>query len=180
MADTIQIREAIAADIEMVLDIERRAFGEEDVASLVEALLGDPSAEPRISLLAFDSGQPVGHVLFTHAVLVDGVAKEPVSLLAPLAVVPESQSRGIGQALIAAGIERARALGYALSIVLGHPGYYPKAAFEPAFPHGITAPHPINPPEAFMVREIRKGALGKIRGALVVADAIKAEEHWRE
>lgn len=180
MADTIEIREATLADIDTVLDIERRAFGEEDVAALVEALLGDVSAEPRISLLAFDSGQPVGHVLFTHAVLEDGESREPVSLLAPLAVVPEAQGRGIGQALIAAGIERARALGYALSIVLGHPGYYPKAGFEPAFPHGITAPHPINPPEAFMVREIRKGALGVIRGALVVADAVKAEEHWRE
>ena len=48
-----------------MLAVERAAFGSEAEADLVRALLDDPTAEPRLSLLARDGVRPVGHVLFT-------------------------------------------------------------------------------------------------------------------
>jgi len=57
-------------------------------------LLGAPTAEPRVSLLAFEKDQAVGHMLFTVA-KIEG-SKHMISLLASLAVVPSSQGKAIG------------------------------------------------------------------------------------
>ena len=65
----MHIVEATSADTPAALDVERHAFGRDDEATLVAALLRDPTARPCLSLLAWDGGQAVGHALFTHASL---------------------------------------------------------------------------------------------------------------
>lgn len=66
------IRKSTSDDLNTVLDIERRAFGNDKEAELVSDLLHDLSAVPRLSLLASINGGCVGHILFT-AVNVTGV-----------------------------------------------------------------------------------------------------------
>ena len=61
------IREASDSDLKDVLRVERLAFGHDDEAELVRALLSDPSAKPILSLLAFKGDVAVGHILFTTA-----------------------------------------------------------------------------------------------------------------
>jgi predicted N-acetyltransferase YhbS len=57
----------------------------------VRELVDDPSARPLLSLLAWDGDRPVGHVMFTAARL-DGASRDvSISILAPLAVVPDTQ-----------------------------------------------------------------------------------------
>ena len=165
-----------------ILQVERSAFGDrgDEIADLVSALLTDPSANPLLSLVARLDGKPVGHILFTRAD-VEGHSIS-VSLLAPLAVVPEAQGRGIGGALIEEGCGRLREAGTGLVFVLGHEKYYPRHGFTPAGIHGRQAPYPI-PPEhagAWMVRELCTGLMGQIRGTVVCADAIDDPRHWRE
>ncbi len=173
------ISEASATDAESVLLVEREAFGEPDVADLVADLLEDPTARPLLSLLAREGDKPVGHIMFTTARL-EGSPQSSVSILAPLAVVPDSQGRGIGGDLIEHGIERLTKQGVDLVFVLGHPGYYPRHGFVPAIPLGLAAPYPISPPEAWMVRELRPGLLGQVRGTIACANALDRPEHWRE
>jgi putative acetyltransferase len=52
--------------------------------------------------------------------------------LAPLAVLPEYHRRGIGSALIRAGLAACRRQGAAWVIVLGNPAYYGRFGFAPA------------------------------------------------
>lgn len=176
----MRIVEARASDIDVVLEVERVAFGEDDVASLVRNLADDPSARPLLSLLAYVGDRPVGHIMFTAARLQGAQDATPVSLLAPLAVVPDAQRQGVGGRLIEHGVRRLSESGVGLVFVLGHPGYYPRHQFEPAMPLGLTAPYPISPEEAWMVRELRPGILGRVRGTVVCADALSKPEHWRE
>ena len=61
------IREALESDLPAVLTINRMAFGEDDEAAVVEDILGDPSAQPTLSLIALDGERAVGHVLFSRA-----------------------------------------------------------------------------------------------------------------
>ncbi|MEJ2242569.1 MAG: hypothetical protein P8Y18_10590 [Candidatus Bathyarchaeota archaeon] len=48
-----------------ILSVERAAFKRDIEVNLTEALLSDPSAESRLSLMACVDNQPVGHILFT-------------------------------------------------------------------------------------------------------------------
>jgi len=78
------IREALHSDLDNVLSVERAAFGSEEEANLVRELLGDTSAKPIVSLLAFQENRAVGHILFTKARL-EPKSTLSVSMLTPLA-----------------------------------------------------------------------------------------------
>ncbi len=177
----MRIAEASDADLEDVLFVERMAFGQDEEAELVRALLDDPSARPLLSLLAYEEERPVGHILLTAAQL-EGAAHVSVAILAPLAVVPDSQGRGIGGALIERGIELLSESGVELVFVAGHPDYYPRHGFEPAGSLGFAAPHPIpdKDADAWMVRALTPGVIGSVRGKVICADALDKPEHWRE
>jgi putative acetyltransferase len=176
----MEIVETSPADPGDALLVERAAFGQDDEAELVRRLLDDAGARPLLSLLARDDGRPVGHILFTAAHL-DGPSRAvAAAILAPLAVVPEAQGKGVGGRLIARGVELLARSGVELVFVLGHPGYYPRHGFEPAGRHGLAAPYPISPEEAWMVRALRPGLIGSVRGTVVCAEAMDRPEYWRE
>lgn len=172
----VSVRVAIPEDFGAVLAVERDAFARDDEAELVAALVADDAFVPDLSLVAEVGPRIVGHALFTRAQAGAGSAV----LLGPLAVASDMQGVGVGTALVCEGLQRAKALGFGLALVLGHPGYYTQFDFEPAEPHGIMSPYPVEPAEAWMVFELRAGALGGARGVVEVAEAFRHEEMWRE
>ena len=180
----MEIRETRADELAEVLRVEREAFGQEEEAELVVGLLADPSAEPRLSLVAIDGERTVGHVLFTRATLeAEGPESDlELSILAPLAVAPEAQGKGVGGRLVEHGHGLLRQRGVDLVFVLGHPGYYPRFGFEPALPHGLEATYPIldAQSDAWMVLALRQGALEGVGGRVICADALNHPEMWLE
>ena len=92
---------------------------------------------------ATPAGEIVGHVAFSP-VLVDGRDCGWYGL-GPLAVLPEWQRRGIGAALVEAGLERLRRIDAAGCVVLGNPAYYRRFGF--ALDPTLSYPGP--PPEYF-------------------------------
>jgi len=175
------IRKADEADLEDVLAVERAAFGHEDEADLVKDLLGDTSAEPIISLLAFDGNKAVGHILFTRATL-EPEAPLSINILAPLAVVPKYQKQGIGGKLIENGLDILEEMGVDLVFVLGHPEYYPLHGFRPVRNLGFEPTYsiPEKDSDAWMVQELRPRVLGRFTGKIICADEMNKPEHWRE
>jgi putative acetyltransferase len=133
------------------------AFGGPDEADLVEALRAEEGAVVA-ALLAVDeaaAGTVVGHVLFSRvAGLTAGGAAVPAVALAPLAVAPAWQRRGIGAALVRRGLALCRRRGAALALVLGDPDWYGRLGFSAAAARGIGgvpwAGHP-----AFAARALR-------------------------
>lgn len=180
--NAVRIEEASEVDVDDVLFVERAAFGSDEEAVLVRALLDDPTAQPRLSLLARDDGRPVGHILFTASRLEDTAHDVAMSILAPLAVLPAAQGRGIGGALIERGVSLLGESGVGLVFVLGHPGYYPRHGFRPARRLGFSAPYPIPDAvaDAWMVRALRPQMIGTLSGTVVCAEAMDAPEFWRE
>ena len=67
-----------------------------------------------------------------------------LSLLAPLAVLPDYQKQGVG-GIISHGLKLLTAAGIDLVFVLGHPGYYPRYGFKPAGVQGFEAPYQSQP-----------------------------------
>jgi len=181
----METRESTLSDRPHIETVHPRAFGEEkgaEIAGLVHDLFGDPTATPLLSLVAVEGAELIGHILFTKATLTQTV--EPVSahILAPLAVVPEAQNKGVGGKLIQEGLRYLRESGVGLVFVLGHPDYYPRSGFTPAGVHGLNAPYPI-PVEhagAWMVQELCPGVVGRVRGTVQCSEALNRPEHWRE
>lgn len=152
------IRQERQADYEAVYEVVKTAFATAEHSDgteqdLVAALRHSPSFIPELSLVAVLDGKIVGHILFTKA----AVGGRTELALAPLSVLPACQRQGIGRALMAEGHCIAKRLGFDYSIVLGHPGYYPKAGYRPASLYGIKAPFEV-PDENFMALKLNPSA----------------------
>ena len=175
------IREANDADLNDVLFIECAAFNSTKEAELTRDLLADPTAKPLISLIAFVDGRPAGHILFTKAHLSNN-PELSVYILAPLAVVPDFQRQGVGEALVKKGLQLLTEANVDVVFVLGHPTYYPRHGFTPAGKLGFKAPYPIpeEVADAWMVQELRPNIIGTVSGEVICCDALNKPEHWRE
>ena len=143
-ADRVAVREIVAAEFDTGAE-----------ADLIEALR--EQADPVVSLVAEEGDDVVGHAMFTP-VTVEGDPAAKLMGLAPLAVTPAHQGKGLGAALVKDGFERCRRLGFAAVVVLGHPEYYRRFGFVPASRYGLKSEYAV-PDEAFMALELEPGAL---------------------
>jgi putative acetyltransferase len=142
--------------------VHEAAFERPDEAKLVARLRRE--ARPCVSLVAEAAGRVIGHV-FVSPVTIEGAPPDAPAAggLAPVGVLPDAQGRGIGGALIRAGIEASRTLGWELLFLLGNPAYYGRFGFELAAPHGLHyESHAFD--VAFLVQERAAGARARARG----------------
>jgi len=133
----IEIRPSRPEDMASVEKLYPAAFPEEDLLPLVRQLLTE---EPGILSLVAEAGDAIaGHILFTLCAITGSDAR--AALLAPLAVAPEWQRKGIGSALIREGLDRLGQAGVAHVYVLGDPAYYGRSGFKPET--GVAPPYPL-------------------------------------
>jgi putative acetyltransferase len=99
----------------------------------------------------------VGYVAFSP-VRIDEETIAGIGLgLAPVAVHPDRQGRGIGGRLVREGLAACRRAGYGFVVVLGAPAYYRRFGFDRADLRGLGNEYGAD--EAFMVLELRDGAI---------------------
>lgn len=158
----MRIRDEEDRDLQAVREIVSAEFDTGGEAELVDQLRAE--ADPRISLVAEEDGVIVGHVMFSP-VTVDEHPEAKLMGLAPLAVLYDYQGRGIGSALVRAGLERCRELGVLGVVVVGHPDYYPRFGFAPASRFGLKCEYDV-PEDAFLALELAPGALAGKSGTV--------------
>jgi putative acetyltransferase len=131
------IRPAQPSDASGIDAVHQQAFPSDAEARLVALLIG--RGKGCVSLVAEADGQVVGHLLFSPATIesADRPAIEGLGL-APLAVVPTWQRRGVGSTLMGAGMAACRRLGVPFVVLVGHSEYYPRFGFVPAGSYGLT------------------------------------------
>lgn len=181
----MKIRQSIESERNGILNIHEQAFGKVKgpvIAKLVNDLLNDETAIPILSLVAVANDKLLGHILFTKAVITK--TENPISaqILAPLAILPDEQKKGIGEKLIDEGLRLLKESGTALVFVLGHPTYYPRCGFIPAGAQGFEAPYPIpeEHAEAWMVQALSADVLKNNSGKIQCSKVLNAPQHWRE
>jgi putative acetyltransferase len=156
----IHVRPERAGDVSAIDAVHRAAFPTDAEARLV-ALLRE-HGQARVSLVAERDGAIVGHILFSPVTIVEQASSSPRVLasglgLAPVAVTPETQRRGVGSVLIREGLAAGRNLGCRFVVVLGHTDYYPRFGFRRASDLGLGNEYGAD--EAFMVLELETGSL---------------------
>jgi putative acetyltransferase len=167
MPSPVDVRPETPDDYGAVRRVHERAFApSREEAELVEALRAAGVQVPELCLVALYGGSIVAHVAFSRTRLDSGY---PVLALAPIGVLPERQRLGIGSALISEALRRAADTEFALVIVVGHAGYYPRFGFEPAGALGIAAPFEV-PADAWMAHRL-PAYLPEARGTVIYAEA---------
>ena len=101
--------------------------------------------ELSISLVATINNKVIGHIAFSK-VLINSQTSHLYGL-APVAVLPEYQGKGVGKSLIKAGIAEIKSLGCHGCVVLGEPDYYNRFGFKESEQLTLEGV----PPEYFMV-----------------------------
>jgi putative acetyltransferase len=160
------IRPEKTKDYTAIHELNELAFGGRAEADLIGALRKSDSFIPELSLVAVQKGEVIGHILFSPIVIKSKERVISALALAPMAVHPKFQNKGIGSKLIYRGFEDCRRLGYKIVVVIGHPEYYPRFGFLPARDKGLDVAFPV-PDEAFMVLELVPGALDNTRGEII-------------
>ena len=159
----IRIRSELPEDIEAIYSLNQEAFEGTTEANLVNNLR--TSNAMTLSLVAIKNNKIVGYIAFSPVTIESDQTTVNAVGLAPMAVSPELQRSGIGSQLVEEGLNRIRTAGHDLVIVIGHPEYYPRFGFVPAKKYSIRWEHDV-PEEAFMIKELRKGALKEVRGTV--------------
>jgi putative acetyltransferase len=150
----VEIRGRMAADDAAIRRLNDDAFGGTYESRLIEELRA--ARLDAVELVAVENDDIVGHILFSVLATTIDRQTVPTLALAPMAVRPDRQRRGIGSALVGAGLALARERDWRAVIVLGHKGYYPRFGFSAALARPIKAPFT---GDAFMALELAAGAL---------------------
>lgn len=140
----LSLRSETAADRPAIRELLLAAFPSAGEADLVEQLRSDNTLITALVAEAADH-RLHGYVAFSRVLVETADQLEPATALAPLAVAPGEQDRGIGYALVHAGLTALAARGERLVFVLGDPDYYSRFGFSPGaaapFPSCYAGPH---------------------------------------
>jgi len=154
------VRHEDARDAGPIGRLHESAFPTPAEAALVGALRA--AGRLALSLVAVVEEGLVGHVAFSP-VTIAGPAMTASPWpgaglgLAPLAVASTHRRRGIGAALVEAGLARCARDGIGYVVVLGEPHYYRRFGFARASDRGLANEY--GAVEEFMVLELRPGAV---------------------
>jgi putative acetyltransferase len=157
----LKIRPEESDDTDAIRRILEAAFPTAAEAFLVARLRDE--GHLLISLVAEVDGEVVGHIAFSP-VRVDGASPGRGVGLAPVAVHPDHQRRGLGGRLIREGLATCKRTRHGFAVVLGEPAYYRRFGFDRADRRGLGNEYDVS--EEFLVIELEAGAIPSSGGVV--------------
>jgi len=159
------IRNERKNDYDDIRKINDLAFGQEIEGKMIEALRRTSEYNYILSLVAEIKDKIVGHILFYSIKIKKENEEYTVLSLAPMAVHPAYQNKGIGSKLVKRGLEIAKEIDFDAVIVVGHPNYYPRFGFTPASNWELQLPFDV-PDDTFLILELKENTLKKYSGTV--------------
>ncbi len=156
-----QIRPERPEDAPLVEALNERAFGPGRYAKSAYRLREGVAHDAALAFVAVEDGILRGSVRFWPI----RVGSEAALLLGPLAVQSDQRGRGIGIALMRAGIEAAKARGDAVIILVGDEPYYVRVGFVRLPPGRLKFPGPVDPSRVLGL-SLKQGTLVTLAGAV--------------
>jgi len=140
MGETWEIRPERPEDAEAIEALDDDGFGPGRYAKAAYRLREGVAPQDDLGFVAIENGVAVGSVRFWPI----RVGAEEALLLGPLAVRSTLRGRGIGIALMQQGIEKARATGHAVILLVGDEAYYGRVGFVRIKPGSVRMPGPVD------------------------------------
>jgi len=165
------IREETIEDADGIREVNACAFLRPNEGRLIDRLREDGLIV--VSLVATVDRQIIGSAVFSDLPIVTAAGIIEAAALAPIAVKPEHQHRGIGSALVREGLRLCKERGKDAVIVLGDPVYYARFGFSSELAKGIigrySGPH-------WMAIELNEGILRVVEGRVTYSEAFAEVE----
>jgi len=137
------------------------------------------STTPRTDLFVFschDEGDLAGCIMFSRLSYAED--DRTVFVLAPVAVEPARQGRGIGQNLLRFGLDELRHKGIDVALTYGDPAYYGKVGFAPITEAMARAPFQLQMPQRWLGQSLTDRPLAPLKGPSRCVEALNAPEYW--
>ena len=157
---SFHIRNEVEGDEPALSALSAEAFGPGRFARTAYRVREGVPPIPWLCLTGWLDGRLVGGIRFT-ALTIGGEGR--ALLLGPLVVHPAYNGKGFGKALVVEGLERARAQGFALVVLVGDMPYYGRFGFVQVPRGQITLPGPVDPAR-LLALELVPGALADASG----------------
>jgi predicted N-acetyltransferase YhbS len=157
---SFHIRNEVEGDEPALSALSAEAFGPGRFARTAYRVREGVPPVASLCLTGWLDGGLVGGIRFT-ALTIGGEGR--ALLLGPLVVHPAYNGKGFGKALVGEGIERARAQGFALVVLVGDMPYYGRFGFVQVPRGQITLPGPVDPAR-LLALELVPGALADACG----------------
>lgn len=125
---------------------------------------------------AFDRDALIGAAIFTRL----RYENDPrsVFILSPMAVVPDRQGQGVGQALLMHALNDLRETGTDAAITYGDPAFYKKVGFAPITEADAAPPLPLGHPEGWIGQSLTGGSLAPLQGVCTCVPALNDPAIW--
>ena len=101
-----------------------------------------------------------------------------VFVLGPVAVQPDHQRRGIGQALLRHALAALGARGVDVVLTYGDPAYYGRVGFVPISETFAAAPYPLQMPHGWQAQALHGKPLTALSGAVRCVPAFDNPAFW--
>ena len=152
------IREARESDLEKVFNLIYSAFGNKAEPDLVRQLILD---EDLIFNLIFESSDTIIGNIVVSKITMDPDKSLLCGGVAPVSVLPENQSSGIGSLLMEAAIKKSKEMKIDALFLLGDPNYYKRFNYKVSnLPSEYSAEH-------FQELELTKHCLVNVQSKVV-------------
>jgi putative acetyltransferase len=132
------------------------------IGDLARRLMADTPAEDLRVVTAWEDGALAGGIFFTRLTYADDPRR--VFMMAPVAVATARQGQGVGQRLIAHGLDALRQEGVDIAVTYGDPAFYSRVGFEPVSEADLPAPQPLRQPQGWLAQTLTDAPLTPLRG----------------
>jgi predicted N-acetyltransferase YhbS len=185
MENAVKIRNEEKADYRRVEEITRKAFWNLYVPGcnehyLAHVMRSHSDFVPELDFVIEVDGQVIGNIMYTKARLFDESGREKEILsFGPVCILPGYQRMGYGKRLLEHSFERARALGYDVIVIFGHPGNYVSRGFVSCKKRNVCLEGGVFP-TAMLVKELKPGALDGRKWVYRDSPVYKVDERQAE
>lgn len=146
------------------------------IGALVRRLIAETPAGDLRVFTAWENSTLVGGIFFTR--LTYGGDPRTVFMMAPVAVATKHQGKGVGQRLIAHGLDALRQEGVDIAVTYGDPAFYGRVGFQPVTEAALPAPQPLGQPEGWIAQSLTKEPLTPFCGPVRSVAAFDDPALW--
>ncbi|RBW57740.1 GNAT family N-acetyltransferase [Ruegeria sp. A3M17] len=146
------------------------------IGALVSELLASTPDDDLHAAIAHDGPQVLGCILFSR--LRFDQDPRQVFLMSPVAVRTDRQKTGIGQRLIAYGLDELRRDKVDFVVTYGDPTYYGKTGFFPISEKVAQAPLPLSHPHGWLGQSLTGAEMVPLKGPSHCVIAFNKPELW--
>lgn len=146
------------------------------IGELAKNLIETTPNEDLFVFSGYDDQSLIGSILFSR--LTYEQDDHTVFILSPVAIRTDQQKKGMGQKLIAFGLNELRQKGIDIALTYGDPNFYSKVGFHPITEEFAQAPLELSYPHGWLGQSLSGEDMEPLAGPSCCVKALNKPELW--